>query len=237
MEKLEITDTLLEQLIGEVAPHVVQATGWDLRLDGLSSRALPKERAYEEILLGRLRAYGVHPDSSTPRIFIERALEYIFEGSVLGAYQPGDEEILVVSENVDESNLDGLRVVLGHELVHRGQHVQYPELFAQVEDRLRTVVAPAILAPETVDLQQVLNAVEAIKPVMTLFESHAAYVQGYLAQVVYPRAKIEEHRTLPVLLMRLIGGQKVSQYQEGLPAIVSAAQSGSIDQLYRDARS
>jgi hypothetical protein len=32
--------------------------------------------------------------------------------------------MLIIGENVDDSNIDGLRLVVAHELVLRGQHLQ-----------------------------------------------------------------------------------------------------------------
>jgi len=57
------------------------------------------------------------------RDIVTRTVEYLVENNVLAAYEPLTNELMVVRENVDDSNLDGLKVVLGHELTHRGQHM------------------------------------------------------------------------------------------------------------------
>lgn len=232
MTKLEITDNLLRRLIHEVAPHVEQVTGWSLNLATLNARALPKNQAYEEIVLGRLRNMGNDGDAAARRGLIERLVEYVFEGSIQAAYQPNDEEILVVRENVDDSNLDGLRLTLAHELVHRGQHVAHPELFSKIENQLHAINPATIEQPEPEQMQAVINALEEIRPIMVLLESHAFYVQGQLAANVYPNGRIEEQRSLPVYLFRLFGGYKMSQYHEGLPAISNAAQNGNVNDLF-----
>ncbi len=236
MAKLEITDDTLKRLIDEVAPHVEQATGWDLNLATLRAHALPKNQAYEEIVLGRLRNMGNEGDPAARRGLIERLVEYVFEGSIQAAYQPNDEEILVVRENVDDSNLDGLRLTLAHELVHRGQHVAHPELFAKIENQLHAINPATIEKPEPDQVQTILDALEEIRPIMVLLESHAFYVQGQLAANVYPHARIEEQRSLPVYLFRLFGGYKMSQYHEGLPAVSNAARNGNVNELYRTFR-
>jgi hypothetical protein len=232
MTKLEITDNLLQQLIHEVAPHVEQATGWDLNLATLNARALPKNQAYEEIVLGRLRNMGNGEDVAARRGLIERLVEYVFEGSIQAAYQPNDQAILVVRENVDDSNLDGLRLTLAHELVHRGQHVTHPELFAKIENQLHAINPGMIETPDPDQVQTILDALEEIRPIMVLLESHAFYIQQQLAMNVYPEGRIEEQRSLPVYLFRLFGGYKLSQYQEGLPAVSNAAQNGKVNELF-----
>jgi hypothetical protein len=232
MAKLEITDVTLKRLIAEVAPHVEQATGWELNLGTLGARALPKNRAYEEIVLGRLRNIGDEGDTAARRGLIERLVEYVFEGSIQAAYQPNDQAILVVRENVDDSNLDGLRLTLAHELVHRSQHVTHPELFAKIENQLHAISLATIEKPEPDQVQTILQTLEEIRPIMVLLESHAFYIQKQLAVNVYPHGRIEEQRSLPVYLFRLFGGYKLSQYHEGLPAISNAAQNGQVDALF-----
>jgi hypothetical protein len=65
----------------------------------------------------------------------------MLEFTILAAYQPITGEILAIRENVDDSNLEGLKLVVGHELVHRGQHVQYPELFLRLDAIFKEVFA------------------------------------------------------------------------------------------------
>jgi hypothetical protein len=234
MSKLVLDDEFITTLVVQVAPLVEQATGWDLDAGSLRCRVVPKDRGYEEILLGRLRELGFFVDEDAPRPLLDRLVEYLVESSILAAYQPGAGELLVIRENVDDSNLDGLRVVLAHELVHRGQHRNHPEIFHQVEASWRRVAAPNLVSPEQIDLGQLVQALNETRPLMTLLESHAAYIQQLIASRHYPQARIEAHFTLPVLLFRLFGGQKLAQYTEGLPAIAAAMESGEMEALYRD---
>lgn len=66
---------------------------------------------------------------SPEREFVDRTVEYLVEINVLAAYEPLTNELMVVRGKVDDSNLDGLKLVLAHELTHRGQHVHHPALF------------------------------------------------------------------------------------------------------------
>lgn len=229
MSKLTITEELITSLIGETAPLVSQATGWGLDIPSMKSRVLPKDQGYEAIVEDKLRLLGLQV--SPGRDLITRTAEYLVESNVLAAYEPLANELMVIRENVDDSNPDGLRLVLAHELTHRGQHVNHPELFERVNRILVTMLRGAESA--AMDLQQTLKYFEEVKPLMTLIESHASYIQGIIHQKHYPNAQIEQHFTLPVLIFRVLGFGKTSQYTEGLPQVTRAMQQGSIDRLFR----
>jgi len=230
MKKLNITESLIYKLIYEVSPIVEEITGWSLLVDSLSPRVLPKDRGYEEVLLGRLQGAGIEIDEEHPRTLIERLIEYIVEANVLAAYQPSTNELLIIRENVDDSNLDGLKLVVAHELVHRGQHVNYGHLFECVDDVFREVFYS--LAYEEATLKDIIQKMSKIKPIMTLLESHAYYIQELLRKTHYPNAEIESHFNLATILLRLLGQAKLSQYTEGIPEIASAIEAGDIDSLY-----
>jgi hypothetical protein len=229
MSKLVITEDLISTLINETAPLVSQATGWELDIASLQSRVLPKDQGYEAIVEGKLRLLGLQV--SPGRDLVTRTAEYLVESNVLAAYEPLANELMVIRENVDDSNLDGLRLVLAHELTHRGQHVNHPELFERVNRILVSMLKGAEAG--TIDLQRTLKYFEEVKPLMTLIESHASYIQGVIGRQHYPDAQIEQHFTLPVLLFRVLGFGKTAQYTEGLPQVSAAMQQGTIDRLFR----
>jgi len=229
-KRLQLTDQLVSAELRRVAPAVAQLTGWHLGLESLGCRVLPKVRGYEEILLGRLDEIGIHDRQDLLPGFLERMLEFLIEQNTLAAYLPGSGEILVIRENVDDSNLDGLRLVLAHELVHRGQHLVHGRLFARLEELLRQAFAQ--IQSGNPDLGQVRRIMGEIQPIMTLLESHAAYVQAQLKQARFPQARIESDFNLGTLLMRLVGAGKIAQYSDGLPQVSAAAASGRIDSLY-----
>ena len=67
---------------------------------------------------------------------------------------------------------------------------------------------------------------------MTLIESHAAVIQNTLQRVYFPEANIETHWSLTAMLFQLVGADKLSQYQDGIPIVAAAMQNGDIDGLY-----
>lgn len=230
MKKLNITKILIRKIIVEVAPLVKKVTQWNLAIASLGTRVLPKDRGYEEVLLGRLRGAGIGIDDDHPRTFFEKLIEYVIESNIAGAYQPSTQEILIIRENVDESNLEGLKLVVAHELVHRGQHVHYPHLFVQIDEAIRDTFYE--LNRENPNLGEALHIMEKLQPVMTLLESHAHYIQNVLKQTYFPNALIESHFNIATLLMRLFGQKKISQYTEGISDVASAMASGKIDSMF-----
>ncbi len=228
---LTVDDALVRGLIGEMAPLVQEITGWPLAIETMGSRVLPKNRGYEEIILGRLLGLGLDAREIGLQGIGARLLEYLVEENVLAAYQPQPGEILVIRENVDDSNLDGLRLILAHELVHRGQHLHHAALYARIDQAARRALVG--LARGEADLQTLRRALDEIQPIMSLFESHAAVIQQSLAQSRYPGARIEAHSNLATALARLLGAQKMSQYTERAVEVSQAMRAGRLDLLYR----
>lgn len=231
MPRLDITEGLIQTVVQDMAPLVERLTGWDLQLPTLQVRVLPKDQGYEEIVLGRMQQAGVPVDPAAGRNFFERIAEYMIEETVLGAYDPGRQTLLVVRENVDDSNIDGLRLVVAHELVHRGQHINHPEVFNQADETVRGVCQLDLESESTRMLA--LEAMNKIQPLMSMLESHAMYVQNTIQRLYLPRAVIESHFNLGILLMRILAAPKLSQYSEALPAIHQASRKGGVDELYR----
>ena len=106
MAKLILEDNSISALVSEIAPLVSSITGWDLHPSSLRTRVLPKDQGYEEIVEGKLRGLGL--PISPERDIVTRTVEYLVENNVLAAYEPLTNELMVLRENVDDSNLDGL---------------------------------------------------------------------------------------------------------------------------------
>jgi len=231
VEKIDVNLQMIRAIVRDVSPLVEKLTQWNLDIEHLGLKVLPKHRGYEEVLLGRLRGLGIPVQEDDPRPILERLIEYVLESTILAAYQPNTQEILVIRENVDESNMDGLKLVIGHELVHRGQHVQHPELFLRLDEILKQVLVS--FTSGNADLKNLIQKMEKIRPIMTLIESHARFVQEQLKQIYFPNAKIESHFNLATLLLRMFGRQKMSQYTEGIADVASATKSGDVDSLFK----
>ena len=234
-KRLVVTEQLIREVVHEVAPVVSEATGWPLEIRALGRRVLPRDRGYEEVLLARIKGAGIDLGDAPKRGLLERLLEYVVEGTVLAAYEPSTSELLVVRENVDDSNLDGLRLVVAHELVHRGQHVNHGELFAQVDAAVRAAFEGFL--PGGGGIRQAIEHLRSIQQIMSLLESHALYVQEQLRQTHLPGAIIESHFDLPGLLLRVFGKAKLAQYAAAVPEVAAASVRGEVESLYAAAES
>lgn len=230
MKRLIINEDVIRRIVDEVSPLVEEIIPWTIAHDSMSIEALQKNRGYEEILLGRIRGAGVEIDDTERRSLVERLIEYVIEDVVLAAYEPSLCRLYVVRENVDDSNPDGLRLIIAHELVHRAQHLRYPELFSRVDYIIRDIF---YLLSDGGSLKDAMARIRDIEPIMTLLESHAFYVQEKLRYTKFPGAKIEKHFNLPTLLMRVFGRRKIKQYHKGIPLLIRNQVMGNVDSLYQ----
>ncbi len=163
MAKLDVTEPLARALMREVAPIVERLTGWRLHVEQMAVQILPKTQAYEEIFLARLQRLSPSGDLSAFSEGIARRLaEYVLEGTTLAAYDHTNGTLYVVRENVDDSDKDGLKVILGHELVHRGQGLHHPDLLRRTEQ-----VAAEVLSAETISGK--MEKIQEANAVLTLF--------------------------------------------------------------------
>ena len=227
MYKLNIDDQLINTIIVAVAPDVVEVTHWDLKLPLLRSRVIQKDQAYEEIMGGRIRGAGIVTAGSASLSLQERLIKHLVEESSLAAYEPSRGEIIVVNQNLDDSNIDGLKLVMAHELVHRAQHVRYPGLFTRLDEIIRNCwyASMTYQNPSKKELREVEHA-------MTIIESHASFVQQFLAAIRFPLARIEKPLSSQAVLLRSLGVGKSLQYILGLPDVAEAVNTGTLDEVF-----
>ena len=233
MPKLIVTKELVCYLLSEVVPYVEQATGWQLDIDALNIRVVPRELAYETIVLHQniLQLRGLDDQKDHSSNVVHPLIEKMIEGNILGAFEPSTREMIVVKENVDDSNLDGLKVVLLHELVHYGQFLYHQKIFDNL-DELKYLLSTAC---DSRDEEKTMDLLEKVQKLMTLLESHAHYIEEQIKRQAYPKAKVESHFNWATILMSIISPSKQAQYLDGLPVIGQAAKSRGIDDLFRQA--
>ncbi len=117
--------------------------------------------------------------------------------------------------------------------MHRAQHVNHPKLFEQIDHLTRLALCAYFQSPGSLSLHEFIQTLKEIRTMMTLVESHAVFIQNVLAKSHFSQAQVEAHFSLPVLLFRLLGQEKISQYTDGLPAVAEAAAAGNVDMLFR----
>jgi hypothetical protein len=233
MSKLIVTKELVDYLLAELVPYVEQATGWQLDINRLNIQVVPRELAYEAIVLHQnVLRYGDQTEKKEQLTYaVHPLIEKMIESNILGAFEPSTCELIIVKENVDDSNLDGLKVVILHELVHYGQYLYHSTIFDNLEN-LRYQVTTAV---ENREAGKAMDLLGKTQQLMTLLESHAHFIEEQIKNRVYPRAKVESHFNWATILMSIISPSKQAQYLDGLPVISQAAKSSRIDDLFRQA--
>ncbi len=234
MAPLDVGESQVRRLIADVAPLVSHLTGWNLRTGDLGARVLAKAGSNEEIVRRRLKSAVIAPPPRQAGGFYERLMERLVEESILAAYDHGGQEIVVVRENVEDADLDGLRLVLAHELVHRGQHVRHKELFDRADALLREVYLAAGPdgAAATATADGAGSPVARLEAIMTLLESHARFVEDEVKRLYLPRATLRAGFNMMAFLLQALAPGKGRQYTDGLPAVAAAAGAGTVDSLY-----
>ena len=173
MSKLIVTKELVDYLLVEVVPYVEQATGWQLDINRLNIRVVPRELAYEAIVLHQnILHYGDQAEKREQLSYaVHPLIEKMIESNILGAFEPSTRELIIVKENVDDGNLDGLKVVILHELVHYGQYLYHQTIFNNLET-LRYQVTNTYENQET---EKALALLEKTQKLMTLLEKSCSF--------------------------------------------------------------
>ena len=231
MTNLIVTKELVDYLVSEVVPCVEQTTRWHLDIKKLQTRVIVRELAYETIVLrqNKLWLKSFENLNNHTSEAVHPLIEKMIESNILGAFEPGTRELIVVKENVDDSNLDGLKIVLSHELVHYGQYLYHQRIFDNL-DKLKYQVS---MAYNSRDEQRMSGLLEEIQPLMTLLESHAFFVEEQIKRQFYPEAKVESHFNWATIMMSVFSPQKQAQYLDGLPLVSKAAKTNGVDNLFR----
>ena len=234
MAPLDVSESQVLRLVAGVAPLVSHLTGWNLRTGDLGVRVLERAGCNEEIVRRRLKSAGLALPAREADGFYERLMARLLEENILAAYDHGGQEIVVVRENVEEADLDGLRLVLAHELVHRGQHVRHPELFGRADALLRDVYLSR--GPDGGPGDPAGAPLIRLDAIMTLLESHARFIEDEVKRLYLPRATVRTGFNMMAFLLQALAPAKGRQYSDGLPAVAAAASEGTLDSLYDSLR-
>jgi hypothetical protein len=229
MRRLPITPDLLWVQVHRVAPEVELLTGWPLRLNSLQVFVVSRRDAAEFAFAEMLRSARLPPSTvraDEPLGWLRRAAR----GRAIGAfYEHGRNAICAVSDNVDESNNDGLALILAHELAHRAQHLQYQRIHAKVQAATRRLYR---LAGKPSTTEEEWRAVtDEITPIMTVMESHATYVTELARRTRLPLGRTEPVPWLARRLDELLDRDKCAQYRE-TRLIARAVGMGELGDLF-----
>lgn len=205
-DRIELTPELLEQFARRVEPEVERWTGWTNLVDDVSFEV-------SDDLADAMMSH-VPIDLG----FVTRGLVNQTVGRMVAAlYEPMTKTIFV-HPRCEAFNSEGMKVVLGHELVHAGQFREcedlvgtiarsYAQLLGQIEDSGTTDVAEMIQESD-------------MNRVMTELEGQAMWVQQQIqagrpmASLVFSELSIPG-QLLSAVARRLGFDLKLDQYARG----------------------
>jgi len=213
--RLNIDHDLVRHCLEEVGPLVESLTGWPGLLESTSVEIEEDAVAFWAKTMGSF-------DLGLPDL-AKRVLSHVVFKKALAAYAPHAKRIVVNGKEAVFSNLDGLKVILGHELVHRGQFLYEPGLLARYDAAVRE------LRPKLLDADLSIRGFLAwflaspLQQLMKHMEGYAAHVQTDFLQTYYNCAMplvhvgLLERMLAPVLphLFKEMAEVKVKQYTEG----------------------
>ncbi|MEO1268760.1 MAG: hypothetical protein AAFX99_11725 [Myxococcota bacterium] len=189
--RLNITEPLLQHCLEEVAPLVEELTGWPSLLEGLKIDLTDDISPYFNQL-----TQEVFGESTWTTRQLDRLMAW--NSNIMALYDPTHHVIAINRSRMARyTNLDGLKVILGHELVHVGQFRQHPELsdlYRSQLNWLRTLVEKQDdLSPEAI--QEAVSKSE-FQARMSELEGYAYYIQRDYLERRYPMATYFNHTSL-----------------------------------------
>ncbi len=226
-----ISEKSIEGIVLDVAPKVQRLTGWDCGLETLGVRLIRKDQLWDYVIKPAVerKKFDYKPRNALEKLALE-AFKAMSSRFPLGLYEPDVGRLYLIPENLNELSKSGVSVIVGHELVHRCQHVGNPAFFDTLTELSRELVAEVnkykaerdrlygtkiremarnILKGPKKFSDSVLkestailesDAGKKIQSLMTLVEGDASFVQHQLNRMFYQNAERLRPSTNAVLL-------------------------------------
>lgn len=214
--RLDLDEELVGHCLREVAPKVEHLTGWRNLLDDLD---IVVTNDYRKSFF-RLLEWVDISIGIVARLFLRSWFKLI-----LSQYEPLSQALIVNKRPCANCNLDGLKVVLGHELAHVGQFRSTPELADHCRDSLLWLKERMVQGD--LSLKEIVERLDysMTQYYMSQIEGYASYIESYLRQYYNCSMIVAPRSWLLSLLLHLPGGLskdvegliglKTKQYQAG----------------------
>lgn len=227
VNRLNLSDELVAHCLEEVTPLVEHLTGWTGLLDDVEVRIATD--------VGEIMAEVMARAGMSEPTFLDRAFWRNISLAFAALYEPISKTVLVNSSAARKQNLDSLKVILGHELVHVGQFKYSPGLEDEYISHLRTIKE---IVSRT-DLSEMMELVRDPKVQLHMYriEGYAAYIQEDFLENYYNCAThFYSESYLSSLFTRVVMKyfpeiremveKKLNQYSEGKEIYVARADGG-----------
>jgi hypothetical protein len=229
VKRLNLDDELLSHCLTEVTPIVEYLTGWKDLLLNLNFKIT---NDFTEVFSNLMSING----SKKIDMFEKIIFKSISKG-FLALYDPSTHCIYIHKDRVSLQNLDAVKVILGHELVHVGQFKYFPEL---IQEQRKAV--QFLQSLETVEFDSISDFIIKFKDseynlFMQKIEGYAYYIQTEYLQNYYNCATFFEQgsiiQDLIIVLLNKLGMDlesvsqlKNSQYIEGRELFINQNSDG-----------
>lgn len=190
--RLNISDELVQHALEEVAPLVESLTGWPNLLRDIHVDITDDFSPY---LAGYLQSSQDETNNEPPDPILTKLLSHWI--NALALYDPATRTIVVGRSALGKHNLDAMKVALGHELVHVGQHRYHPHAFEQQLEHLSWLQTFLDNQEElTVDRLREILTTSHLNEQMTEIEGYAYYIQTDFLEKHYNMATFFGTRSL-----------------------------------------
>lgn len=219
-----ISEKSIERMMEEVAPKVKRLTTWDPHLEDLKVRIIRRDQYFESVFRQTYDHLGIDMEAKTAQgkksvIAAKMILPYI----ILAQYEAFSGTMYILPDNLRfGTNESGVSTLLGHELVHRCQFANNPNIKEMYASLVRRVTGTNVFDEDKAEDK---NAKKYLQSFMTLIEGDASFVQDQLKKMFYQDANNKTSRISSLvalaLLVSSIGNgensflQKMKQYSRG----------------------
>lgn len=210
VKRLNLSNDLVAHCLDDVVGKVERLTGWPDLLEGVEARVVKDMRPWLRRMVERL---GGERDPLFERVFGAQLSRMFF-----ALYDPDENLILVNDATTRYCNLDGLKVLLGHELVHVGQFKHTPGLLDAYHQQFNAIFS--VLDEEAGAAENAASFRAAgIQGFMANLEGYAHYIQ---------RDYLERYYNCRMLL------RHVSFFDRAVAYLVQRFFSEGMDQEFED---
>lgn len=201
-KRLELDDETLSDAASEMSALVESLTGWKNLLDGVKVKVTD---SIGKTFVGVLE--GADGSEIHDRDHAARMLNVSFAvAGVVALYDPFARVIHVDQRSMERQNLDGLRIFLGHELVHVGQFREHPELLEEQKPILKNAVAKLRGESPTSDGSSQEEIEKRTFGLMANIEGYASHIEHDFLRKLYNCAEPLQHTSVIELITTLALG-------------------------------
>jgi hypothetical protein len=219
----------IEKIVQEVTPKVEFLTQWNCNLSGLNLNVIKTSQYYERCMKPLFENDEISKELEGEKIIkkiivpIGKTVSFLLSRTLYGEYTYLTNTLTLIKENLEEIKTENeLRTIVGHELVHRCQHVNNPNFYERYEKHINE------LTESKKSLKDICKIKEEFEIMGMLVEGDANFVEKQLKEQFYPFAEGKKNYNINSvvnsLMATILFKNKFNAYKNG-PQIISLVYS------------